>query len=163
MSSVPLPELVRAFNVLTRPRRAPSGLVPNNWHISIRRVPLEPQGHLVFLVNPESHFINAQGPIEREMGKALGQLIDLESEAATLAIVRLIIQSFIEGGMGQPWSWATNDESFGRRVVGVMRGLGLDEALLNMPVASAQENTSCREDWEGFLKELSSHHRGNNV
>lgn len=157
MSSPSLPDLVRAFNALPRPRRAPSGLVPNHWHISIRQIPMAPTGHLVFIVQPESHYIDSQGPIERAMGRALGDAtVDLESEAAALVITRLILQGFVnqQPEVGRPWSWSTNDEAMAGRVVGVMRRLGVEEALLDMPVGSDEQNASCDEDWEGFLSKL---------
>jgi hypothetical protein len=156
MSSPSLPDLVRAFNALPRPRRAPSGLVPNHWHISIRQVPLQPPGHLVFLVQPDSHYVDTQGPIERAMGQALGDAIDLESEATALVITRLILQGFVnrEPETGRPWSWSTNDAALAGRVIGIMRRLGVEEALLDMPVAGDEENASCDEDWEGFLGTL---------
>jgi hypothetical protein len=130
--------------------------VPNHWHISIRRVPLNPTGHLVFLVQPESHYVDTQGPIERAMGRALGDAIDLESDATALVIVRLILQSSLDRqpSMGKPWSWATNDGAMAGRVVGIMRRLGVEEGLLEMPVATDEENATSDEDWQGFLGKL---------
>ena len=156
MSSSSLPEIVRAFNALPRNPRAPSGTVPNNWHISIRPVPLQPPGHLIFLVQPDSHYVDSQGPIERAMGKALGESIDLESDATAMIIARLILQSFVNRvpSTGRPWSWCTNDEGMAGRVVDVMRRFGIEEALLDMPVVSNEQNASCDEDWERFLDQL---------
>ncbi len=45
-------DLITNFNALPRPARAPSGLMPNHWNISIRHVTLSPPGDLVFLVQP---------------------------------------------------------------------------------------------------------------
>lgn len=156
MSALSLPDLVRAFNALPRPRRSPSGMVPNHWHISIRLVPLQPSGHLVFLVQPDSHYVDTQGPIEKAIGRALGEPIDLESEATALGIVRLILQSFVTQSppMGRPWSWCTNDEAMAGRVIGIMRSLGVDDALMDMPVASNEQNASSDEDWAGFMGQL---------
>jgi hypothetical protein len=156
MSSPALPDLVRAFNALPKPRLAPSGAVPNHWHVSIRPVPLHPPGHLVFIVQPDAHYVDTQGPIETAMGNTLGQSVDLESEGATLAIVRLILQSFVTRSpqSGRPWSWSTNDEAMAGRVIGAMRRLGVDEALMDMPVASNEQNASCEEDWAGFMAQL---------
>lgn len=90
------------------------------------------------------------------MGRALGDAIDLESEATALVIVRLILQSSLnhQPSMGKPWSWATNDGAMAGRAVGIMRRLGVEEGLLEMPVASDEENASCDEDWERFLSNL---------
>ena len=93
------------------------------------------------------------------MGKALGDYIDLESQATTLVIVRLILQRFVEQqpSVGRPWSWTTNDEAMAGRVLGIMRRLGIDEVLLDMPVASSEQNESCDKDWERLLSEVRSH------
>lgn len=90
------------------------------------------------------------------MGQALGDAIDLESEAAALTITRLILQGFVnrQPRTGRPWSWSANDEAMAGRVIGIMRRLGVEEALLDMPVASDEQNASCDEDWEGFLSTL---------
>jgi hypothetical protein len=133
---------------------SPSGAVPNHWHISIRKVPLEPSGHLIFVVQPDSHYVVTEGPIEQ----TLGQAIDLQSDATTLIITRLLLESFVnrEPNMGRPWYWSTNDGAIGERVVAVMRRLGVEESVLNMPVSSNSENRSCEEDWERFLENLTA-------
>jgi hypothetical protein len=90
------------------------------------------------------------------MERALTQPIDLENEATTLVIVRLILQSFVTQSpqMGRPWSWSTNDGAMAERVIGAMRRLGVDEAHMDMPVASNEQNASCDEDWAGFMRQL---------
>jgi hypothetical protein len=90
------------------------------------------------------------------MGKALGDYTDLESQATSLIIVRLIFQHFVEQqpSVGRPWSWTTNDEAMARRAMGIMRRLGVDEALWDMSIADSEQNASCDEDWEGFLEQL---------
>jgi hypothetical protein len=90
------------------------------------------------------------------MGRALGDAIDMESDATALVIVRLILQSSLnrQPSMGKPWSWATNDGAMAGRVVGIMRRLGVEEGLLEMPVATDEENASSDEDWQGFLGKL---------
>lgn len=127
-------------------------MVPNHWHISIRHVPLQPPGHVVVLVQPDSHYVDSQGSIERALGRALGDAIDLENEATVLVIVRLILQSFVNRSpqIGRPWSWCTNDEAMAGRIIGLMRRLNVDEALLDMPAASDEQNASCEQDWEGY-------------
>ena len=71
------------------------------------------------------------------------------------------MKSFVEGlsgsGVGAasaPWSWATNDPNFARRIIKVMTDMGVREDLLNMAVADADELVKCNEAWEGLARQL---------
>ena len=158
-------DIVSNFNALPRNLRAPSGRVPNHWNISIRHVPMSPPGDLVFFVQPDSHYVHSEGPIQTVEGQISGHKLNPKSLATLQVIARLIMKAFVEGmgasdarGQQAPWSWATNDAEFARRITKVMRDMGVqEEALLSMPVASAEEVESCDEDWRGFMKQLTGY------
>ncbi|EWC46346.1 hypothetical protein DRE_04517 [Drechslerella stenobrocha 248] len=63
ISNTNLPALVAAFNSIPHTELVPSGAGANNWHFAIRHIPLPPPGDVLFLVNPASHFVHAEGPI----------------------------------------------------------------------------------------------------
>lgn len=118
---------------------------------------------MVSLVVPYSGYVDTQGPIEHTIGRALllpngvsegaENTIDLEGEAGTLAIVRLILHSFIaRSPFGRrPWSWSTNDEAIGRQIIEIIRRLGVHDLLLAMPLASDGENAFCDAEWAAYL------------
>ncbi|KAG5639072.1 hypothetical protein H0H81_007016 [Sphagnurus paluster] len=52
---------VKKFNALARHPKAPSGMVPNQWHFDLRYIPLEPTpSHLLFIVQIESSFVYSE-------------------------------------------------------------------------------------------------------
>ncbi|MCJ1353173.1 MAG: hypothetical protein MMC33_003158 [Icmadophila ericetorum] len=154
-------DLISNFNGLPRTSCAPSGMVPNHWNISIRHVSLHPPGDLVFMVNPEAHYIHTEGPIQTVEGQLPGHKLNPKSLVTLQVIARLIMKAFVEGcGAGtamarRPWSWSTNDADFARRITKVMKDMGVqEEALLSMSVADAKENESVDEDWENLQLEM---------
>ena len=154
-------DLISNFNALPRRARAPFGLVPNHWNISIRHVALSPPGDLVFFVQPDSQFVHSEGPIQTVEGQIPGHRLNPKSLVTLQTIARLIMKSFVEGLGGPtvaaasaPWSWATNDENFARRIIKVMTDMGVREDLLSMAVADADELVKCDEAWEGLFREL---------
>lgn len=71
------------------------------------------------------------------------------------------MKSFVEGMSGgtvvtasAPWSWATNDPNFARRIMKVMTDMGVREDLLNMVVADADELATCDGDWDDFKQQF---------
>ena len=154
-------DLISNFNALPRRPRAPSGLVPNHWNISIRHVALSPPGDLVFFVQPDSGFVHSEGPIQIVEGQTPGHQLNPKSLVTLQTIARLIMKSFVQGVSGSsdvaalaPWSWATNDPNFARRITKVMTDMGVREDLLNMAVADAGELAKCDEAWEGLTRRL---------
>ena len=152
-------DLISNFNALPRRARTPSELVPNHWNISIRHVALSPPGDLVFLVQPDSGFVHSEGPIQTIEGQPPGHQLNPKSLVTLQTIARMIMKSFVEGLSGSsvaaasaPWSWATNDPDFARRIIKVMTDMGVREDLLNMAVAD--EIAKCDEAWEGLTREL---------
>ena len=156
-------DLITNFNALPRPTRAPSGLVPNHWNISIRHVALSPPGDLVLLVQPDSRFVHSEGPIQIVEGQTPGHVLNPKSLITLQTIARLIMKSFVEGlgatsvnQASAPWSWATNDVNFARRIVKVMTDMGVREDLLNMKMAGKDELASCDEAWDSLNQRLHS-------
>lgn len=154
-------DLISNFNALPRPARAPSGLVPNHWNISIRHVTLSPPGDLVLLVQPDSQFVHTEGPIQIVEGQTPGHVLNPKSLVTLQTISRLIMKSFVEGMGGPsvvaasaPWSWATNEQNFARRIMKVMADMGVREDLLTMGVADADELASCDEAWDSLCQQL---------
>ena len=154
-------DLISNFSALTRPPRAPSGLVPNHWNISIRHVALSPPGDLVFFVQPDASFVHSEGPIQTVEGQPRGHKLNPKSLVTLQTIARLIMKAFVEGlgarnvtTVSAPWSWATNDPDFSRRIIKVMTDMGVRADLLNMPVADADELVKCDEAWGRLYREL---------
>lgn len=157
----PITAVIPTFNALPDQPRLPSGFAPNRWHISIRRVPLPPEGYLIFFHQPDSHYINVEGPLPST--DASGQQpLQLDSLEASIIIARMLLNGFIKPQiqappLGRPSSWFTNDEAFGERVTGILRRFGLQhESLLSMPKAGRKENEDADEDWNNFLGTLTS-------
>lgn len=155
-------DLVVKFNNLPRPAQAPSGLVPNHWNISIRHVPLSPPGDLVVFVQPDSHWVHSEGPIQTVEGQAPGHILNPKSLVTLQTIARFIMKAFL-GSMATtsaeytpsaPWSWRTDDENFARRITKLMRDMGVREDLLNMTVADADELATCEEEWKHLSQTL---------
>ena len=150
-------DLIANFNSLPRPARSPSDCLPNHWNISIRHVPLSPPGDLVFFVQPDSQFSHIEGPIQVVEGQTPGHTLNPKSLVTLQTIARLIMKSFVqnisEGRVATasaPWSWATNDPNFARRIIKVMTDMGVREDLLNMAVANTGELASCDEAWKSL-------------
>ncbi|KAL8689263.1 MAG: hypothetical protein Q9224_004679 [Gallowayella concinna] len=157
-------DLISNFNALPRPPRTPSGLVPNHWNISIRHVALSPPGDLVFLVQPDSHYVHTEGPIQTVEGQTRGHVLNPKSLVTLQTIARLIMKAFVEGmGAGSaasfsaPWSWKTNDPNFARRIIKVMTDMGVREDLMTMEVADSDELASCDEDWNSLRDNITRH------
>ncbi|KAL9033457.1 MAG: hypothetical protein Q9214_007506, partial [Letrouitia sp. 1 TL-2023] len=154
-------DLISNFNALSRPATAPSGLVPSHYNISIRHVALSPPGDLVFIVQPDSHYVHSEGPIQTVEGQAPGHVLNPKSLVTLQTIARLIMKAFV-GGMGAPstvtawapYSWATNDSEFARRIMKVMKDMGVRADLLNMVVADKEELAICDEEWNNFNRQL---------
>ena len=73
------------------------------------------------------------------------------------------MKSFVEGlgatsvnQASAPWSWATNDANFARRIVKVMTDMGVREDLLNMKMAGKDELANCDEAWDNLNQRLQS-------
>lgn len=62
-NSADLATVVSAFNALPRHPEMPSGMAQNHWHISIRRVDIEPPGDVLFFCQPFSHYVHVEGKL----------------------------------------------------------------------------------------------------
>lgn len=76
------------------------------------------------------------------------------------------MKAFVEGMGGvnvnaatAPFSGATNDPNFARRIMKVMTDMGVRQDLLNMVVADQDEITVSSEEWMDFSQQLTSHAR----
>ena len=156
-------DLISNFNVLPRPAQAPSGRVPNHWNISIRHVAISPAGDLVFFVQPDSHYVHTEGPIQVVEGQTPGHTLNPKSLVTLQTIAKLIMKAFVEGMGGgnvnaatAPFSWATNDPNFARRIMKVMTDMGVRQDLLNMVVADKDEVAASDEAWGDLRQQMTS-------
>jgi hypothetical protein len=120
-------QVCRQFNLLPQVPTSPCGVIPNHWHISIRRIPFFQSGHIIFIVQPDTGTIDCHGPIEKALGYEIGTSIELEDEITTLAIALNVLLNFVHKQcfkMGRPWSWSTNDEELATRIMRVFNILG---------------------------------------
>ncbi|KAL9116066.1 MAG: hypothetical protein Q9227_000434 [Pyrenula ochraceoflavens] len=155
--------IIDRFNSLPRKERSPSGMVANHWHFSIRQVPLEPPGELLFLTNPASHFVHTEGPLPPPNSS------DSE-ETRAVAIAFLLVKAFASGlggsapegrtsetlSVGRPWSWSTTTNAKAREMETALRTLGVTEELLHVETASEETNKGADEDWDDLFQKLSS-------
>lgn len=156
--------IISSFNTLPRKELSPSGLVRNHWHFSVRHVPLEPPGDILFIINPESHFVHAEGQIPPPQP-------DESAEARDVAIGFLLVKAFASGLsgstpdgtapresplIGRPWSWSTTTELEAKKMQSALNTLGVADDSVKVGIASAAENRTADENWDQFVKELSS-------
>ncbi|KAL8996515.1 MAG: hypothetical protein Q9169_003982 [Polycauliona sp. 2 TL-2023] len=144
--------LVSHFNALSRPAQLPSAPGPNHWNISIRHVALPPPGDLVFFVQPDNNAAQCKGPIQDVQGQIPGHVLNPKSLATLQTIACLIMEAFVDGNAAlAPWSWATNDPDFARRIIRVMTDMGVRQDLMSMTVADADELATCDAAWDVVL------------
>lgn len=151
-------DLISNFNALPRPTHTPSGICPNHWNISIRHAPITPPGDLVYFVQPNSYYVHTEGPIQKAEGQLSEHVLNPQSFLTLQTTARLIMKAFTEG-MGAnmtsaPWSWATNDSEFARRIIKVMTDMGVRKDLMDMQVAGADELRVCDESWNNMRQRL---------
>ncbi|KAF4635192.1 hypothetical protein G7Y89_g2901 [Cudoniella acicularis] len=151
--------IVQKFNNLPRVNKAPSSLVNNDWHFSIRHVPLDPPGDLLIIVNPGSHFVCSQGP---------KQILSLPSNAAKAdIIVSMLLEAFIsgvdKGPDGKPlpdippfapWTWSTKDTALIPEIEARLTALGVRPELRTVRPRTHEENEISDERWAGLAKAL---------
>ncbi|KAL8985276.1 MAG: hypothetical protein Q9205_000974 [Flavoplaca limonia] len=148
-------DLIPNFSILPCPARTPSDLVTNHWNIYIRHVVLSPTGEAVFFVPPDSRYIHVEGPFQTVEGQTPDHVLNPKSLVTLQTIARLIMKAFVEG-MGAdssvptsaPWTWATDEPNFARRIIKVMTDMGVRQGLVNMTVADADEMAACDEPWK---------------
>ncbi|KAI4274049.1 MAG: hypothetical protein LQ337_004225, partial [Flavoplaca oasis] len=150
--------LISNFSILARPARTPSGYVHNHWNISLRHVALTP-GDLVFFVQPDSQYVHVGGPIQIVEGQTPGHVLNPKSLVTLQTIARLITKAFVEGmdadssvPTSVPWTWATKEPNFARRIMMVMTDMGVRQDLMNMTIADANEMPVCNEAWKNLQK-----------
>ncbi|KAJ6515120.1 hypothetical protein C8R47DRAFT_504040 [Mycena vitilis] len=135
---------IAKFNALPRPPRAPSGLVGNHWHFDLRFIYLDPPGHVLFLVQPESTYIHSERLPLGIPNKAETLLFFPESGAeAASEVAKALIHSFLDSfGLHKvmpnapppyaPWSLATDDRELANAVSKEFKRLGVKEELCSI-------------------------------
>ncbi|KAJ7654376.1 hypothetical protein DFH06DRAFT_1202196, partial [Mycena polygramma] len=135
---------IAKFNALPRPPRAPSGLVGNHWHFDLRFIYLDPPGHVLFLVQPESAYIHSERLPLGIPNKAETLLFFPESGAeAAPEVAKALIHSFLDSfGLNKvmpnapppyaPWSLATDDRELASAVSKEFKRLGVKEELCSI-------------------------------
>jgi len=148
--------LVSTFNALPRNKVSPSGSVPNHWHISLRQVPLDPPGHLLFIISPASRYVHVEGPLPPDYSTA-------STEVKATAVSMLLLKAFNDGlgaggeggSIGRPWSWACEDAELAGAVGEMLRGMGV-VAPKGVGVAEKEENVIADGEWRGFFERLNN-------
>lgn len=80
MSPDSILDVARDFNARDRQEflRVPRIITaPNDWHISIRRIPIQPPRHVVYFLHPLSRCFGHSESIETAMGYQLGEYVFL--------------------------------------------------------------------------------------
>lgn len=103
---------VRKFNSLPRPKKAPSGRVPNHWVFGVCNVNIQPSSDLM-AVNPQSQYLNQAGP---------AQILPLPTAREKAgATIPLLLDPFANRGFDPlnptwaPWTWPTLDSDTAHR------------------------------------------------
>ncbi|KAL6718701.1 hypothetical protein ACLMJK_002935 [Lecanora helva] len=146
--------IVPTFNALPRNKLSPSGSVPNHWHISLRTVPLQPPGELLFIISPPSRYIHVEGPLPPSFATS-------SPEMRSSMIGILLLQAFNGGlgagheggGVGRPWSWVCQDAEMAGGVGETLRLMGVTEPG-DMGIAESEENEIADESWGSFMDKL---------
>ncbi|KAF3906680.1 hypothetical protein ABW20_dc0110167 [Dactylellina cionopaga] len=170
LSDLNLPEVVKTFNSLSRSLALPSGIPSNIWHFTVRHIPLQPPGDVLFLVNTSSRFIHTEGPITYHSTSLSPTPNSFSTpysspslQAKAKAIVPLLLHSFNnrfnisdqQVGAFAPWKWMTNDPEFARLVGEELRAAGVSaEDLCNVVAGTTQENEEAQENWCRFVGAL---------
>ncbi|CAF9910104.1 MAG: hypothetical protein HETSPECPRED_009611 [Heterodermia speciosa] len=152
--------LVTTFKALPRNPKVPSGFTANHWHFSLRHVPLNPPGTLLFLINPGSRYIHVEGPIPPA---AENEPLPLRATIYAMLLLKAFNNNLgapLEHGKtlrnGRPWSWSTDDAEVAGAVGEVLRGWGVGEGLESVGIAGQEDNTIATEQWAQFLEGLKS-------
>ncbi|MCJ1369076.1 hypothetical protein MMC20_000284 [Loxospora ochrophaea] len=149
---------VAQFLSLPRNRLAPSDSVPNHWHFSIRHVPLQPPGDLLFLINPGSRFVHNEGPSRSLADSSPAQrakwVVDKLLRAFTTRLNGPASGAPPGRGIGAPWSWSMNDEGLKREVEERLRAVGVTGELSNVGVGDEESDRIADEAWGEFLGTL---------
>lgn len=154
---------VQAFNALPRRKvipasEAPTGLGPNHWHFSLRKVGhrLDPPD-CVYLVSPENEMMHVAAP---DQGSPILSLPTLSDQADM--VVFLLLGAFVKGVLKgnhahhakfAPWSWSCNDASLAQTVENKLKEYGVREEMCIVQHGTEAENELC----EGVWATLKSH------
>ena len=144
---------VQSFNSLPRQERVPSGAVPNHWHFSVRHVPLEPPGDLLFILCPGARYIHVEGP---------APILSLQSPSAQAEVITSLLLKAFNSGLGSdssapklaPWTWSTTTIELARAVEARLRDLGVRKEVTKIGVSDAEEIKVATEEWERFMGQL---------
>ena len=149
--------LVTTFNALPRNPKVPSGFTANQWHFSLRHVPLHPPGTVLFIINPGSRYVHVEGPIPPA---AETEPLPLRATMYAMLLLKAFNSAMGTSGMGmpaaRPWSWSTDDAEVAGAVGEVLRGWGVDGDLQSVGIAEQEDNTIATEQWAGFLEQLTA-------
>ncbi|EKD20833.1 uncharacterized protein L3040_000938 [Drepanopeziza brunnea f. sp. 'multigermtubi'] len=148
-----LEDLVRAFNALPRSPKTPSGLVDNHWYFAIRRVPLEPPGDLLHVVNPGSRYNSTEGPTQILSYKSLAERADI----VLPMLLRVFMYSMSNPHQAQtfaPWSWGTDDVDLAKALEQRLKLAGVCKELCVIKVGDEASSKIEQEIWDRLLDEL---------
>lgn len=148
--------VVEAFNSLPRQELTPSGVVSNHWHFSVRHVPLDPPGDLLFILNPGARYIHVEGP---------APILSMPISAQARIIVPLLLKAFNDG-LGNsssatklaPWTWSTTSSELARAVESRLLELGVMGEVAKVGSGDTEEEKVASEEWERFMNQLKSVH-----
>ncbi|KAI9739053.1 MAG: hypothetical protein M1834_007265 [Cirrosporium novae-zelandiae] len=153
--------VISSFNSLPRKETVPSGIAPNHWHFSMRHVPLDPPGDVVFILNPTVRFCHVEGPL-----KVAGPGTAQDEENRAIAKAFFLVKAFANGlggipgvkepkkEVGRPWSWCTDTKEEAERIQRALKVLGVQGESLTVDVAPAEENKIADQEWEKFFTQL---------
>jgi len=140
------------FNSLPRPERAPSGLIDNDWHFSIRHVALEPPGDMIVVTNIPSRYTAVRGPVRLPTNHSEHEL--------WIARARHLVNCFLTQLPGditrvtRPWQWKTTDQETATKMEMALTSIGVQAPLNNVHVANSIANARANESWAEVLSGL---------
>ncbi|PPQ92421.1 hypothetical protein CVT25_008642 [Psilocybe cyanescens] len=159
-------ELVEAFNALPRRPKAPSGLVPNEWHFDIRYIQMEPTpSHIIYFLQPESHFTHMERlPIGIASNQSGLKFFPETAKEAAPTVAKGILHAFVNN-MGcndkklyphteayAPWKLFTEEKSLAVAVGKELKRMGVrPDDLCTIGVSSRAVVQTARKDFSGFF------------
>ncbi len=150
--------LARAFNNLTLAETTPTGL-PNGWHLSVRHVPMNPAGDMVFLVHPQSEYICSEGPANISCLPTS----DTQANVAVPLLLNRFVKGVHTGPTGEPLPnmpvvaparLCTNDSELARAIERKFIALGIRQELCTIHAGTVEENETSDKGWRRTLSSL---------
>ncbi|KAF8957247.1 hypothetical protein BDZ97DRAFT_114645 [Flammula alnicola] len=161
-------KLVQKFNALPRKRKAPSGMVANDWHFDIRYIHLEPPSHILTLIQPQSRFIHTERlPVGLPRSESGIAFFPESAKEAAPEVAKALLHAFADNlGLNKmmgsnappafgPWKLTTEDKDLADAVGAELKRLGVrPDELCRIGVSSNSVNKIMQDTFHDLFNGL---------